>query len=404
MPMQPLWIDAICIDQSNVAERSHVVQRMGDIYASASCVIIWLGSKGLGNRTMWEEMNTGRTLDNSKIMSRYFEESVKILCHEYWTRLWIMQEVLLAKKIIVMSGHNQIPWSRLEMLKNASQSGCEAVMVPHSEAETTPFGLIHGLRIQRLKYRVLKSLMNLLQVSSTAKCVDVKDRIYGVLSLVRNGRSFPVDYSKDTVNLFWNALAFIDEPRNLQTNAMNLLKTLELETRDLRNRRFPAASGGVSPSQTSGTGGSYQHVLAQFGDHAVFTILETEIEPGKQICRHCDNRVVFPHTRPGSWLCCVRSLQTESPGLRWGPRSLHVLVQLNQMDEYNSIDYELPDDFKTRWSEDISLANYYEDYGKITCNPERYRMLLSGLLGVLLDIREKRPLRVLYRTEWLEHK
>ncbi|KAF2826023.1 HET-domain-containing protein, partial [Ophiobolus disseminans] len=38
-----LWVDAICIDQSNVKERNHQVAQMRDIYTMASSVIVWLG-------------------------------------------------------------------------------------------------------------------------------------------------------------------------------------------------------------------------------------------------------------------------------------------------------------------------------------------------------------------------
>jgi hypothetical protein len=37
-----LWIDAICVNQENLKERSHQVQRMGDIY-KAERVVVWLG-------------------------------------------------------------------------------------------------------------------------------------------------------------------------------------------------------------------------------------------------------------------------------------------------------------------------------------------------------------------------
>jgi len=37
-----VWIDALCIDQKNLAERSHHVVLMKDIYGIASEVIIWL--------------------------------------------------------------------------------------------------------------------------------------------------------------------------------------------------------------------------------------------------------------------------------------------------------------------------------------------------------------------------
>ncbi|KAH6722498.1 heterokaryon incompatibility protein-domain-containing protein [Leptodontidium sp. MPI-SDFR-AT-0119] len=38
-----LWIDAICIDQDNMAERRHQVQHMSYIYKEAERVVIWLG-------------------------------------------------------------------------------------------------------------------------------------------------------------------------------------------------------------------------------------------------------------------------------------------------------------------------------------------------------------------------
>jgi hypothetical protein len=38
-----LWIDAICIDQSQVEERNHQVAMMGKIYSRAYEVLVWLG-------------------------------------------------------------------------------------------------------------------------------------------------------------------------------------------------------------------------------------------------------------------------------------------------------------------------------------------------------------------------
>ncbi|KAF2828669.1 hypothetical protein CC86DRAFT_259497, partial [Ophiobolus disseminans] len=37
------WIDALCIDQINVAQRTRQVQQMGLIFSSATEVIAWLG-------------------------------------------------------------------------------------------------------------------------------------------------------------------------------------------------------------------------------------------------------------------------------------------------------------------------------------------------------------------------
>jgi hypothetical protein len=37
-----IWIDAVCIDQNNLAERSVQVRLMDQIYGNARCVFVWL--------------------------------------------------------------------------------------------------------------------------------------------------------------------------------------------------------------------------------------------------------------------------------------------------------------------------------------------------------------------------
>ena len=46
-PTQPLslWVDALCIDQENVTEKTHQVSMMGEIYSGCSRVYIWLGNQ-----------------------------------------------------------------------------------------------------------------------------------------------------------------------------------------------------------------------------------------------------------------------------------------------------------------------------------------------------------------------
>jgi hypothetical protein len=40
---KPIWIDALCINQSHMEERVHQVQLMGKIYSGATEVWTWLG-------------------------------------------------------------------------------------------------------------------------------------------------------------------------------------------------------------------------------------------------------------------------------------------------------------------------------------------------------------------------
>jgi hypothetical protein len=40
-----LWVDAICIDQSDISQRNHQVALMGSIFSKAQLVIAWLGEE-----------------------------------------------------------------------------------------------------------------------------------------------------------------------------------------------------------------------------------------------------------------------------------------------------------------------------------------------------------------------
>lgn len=42
-PNEPLWIDALCSDQTNMVERDHQAPKMGQIFSKACEVLIWLG-------------------------------------------------------------------------------------------------------------------------------------------------------------------------------------------------------------------------------------------------------------------------------------------------------------------------------------------------------------------------
>ncbi|KAI8225327.1 Heterokaryon incompatibility protein 6, OR allele [Colletotrichum sp. SAR 10_96] len=51
-----LWIDAICIDQTNLQERGHQVGQMSDIYRQADQVLVWLGPSTYETKVLMESL------------------------------------------------------------------------------------------------------------------------------------------------------------------------------------------------------------------------------------------------------------------------------------------------------------------------------------------------------------
>ncbi|KAJ3578662.1 hypothetical protein NPX13_g1904 [Xylaria arbuscula] len=129
--LQWLWVDAICIDQSNIEEKSRQIPLMGKIYGNASSVLSWLGSPnshrldvaiqtihdiapiidvksdGLSSKRQEEIVYAGfkwlvSTLGPdiycaSGSTTTGWQALLALADTEYWKRAWVIQEMALAQ-------------------------------------------------------------------------------------------------------------------------------------------------------------------------------------------------------------------------------------------------------------------------------------------------------------------
>ena len=119
-----LWIDAICVNQDDLDERSAQVQLMKNIYQGAHQVISWLGdedenavyadwfiSQAIDQDFSIEWLQT-QLLENGdmhKVILRlglHLSEEMQ----SYWGRLWITQEIGFAQDGILQCGDTIIPY------------------------------------------------------------------------------------------------------------------------------------------------------------------------------------------------------------------------------------------------------------------------------------------------------
>jgi hypothetical protein len=112
-----LWIDFICINQSDVLEKNHQVKRMGEIYSNASRVVAWLGEADSSSGPLFTALNQPdfphRSADREGKLGyiRFWAENLSGL--DYWTRLWIIQELGLTPDIFVVCGSRSVGWELL---------------------------------------------------------------------------------------------------------------------------------------------------------------------------------------------------------------------------------------------------------------------------------------------------
>ncbi|KAI1178857.1 heterokaryon incompatibility protein-domain-containing protein [Nemania sp. FL0916] len=126
-----LWIDAICINQLDVSEKSSQVGLMKTIFSEAAKVLVWLGPGSKATKFAFDlsrQFADARTKEDrsslwdSTISSRSWRhigtEFNGILSHDWWSRVWIVQEVAVARHIVIHRGSMQIDWDILQPLFN----------------------------------------------------------------------------------------------------------------------------------------------------------------------------------------------------------------------------------------------------------------------------------------------
>ncbi|KAH7377315.1 heterokaryon incompatibility protein-domain-containing protein [Pyrenochaeta sp. MPI-SDFR-AT-0127] len=216
-PNRWYWIDAICIDQSNVKERNHQVNQMGEIYHNASETVVWLGNNTLYSSIAFDFIRR-RVREN--IVSFNLQEHVDSLSAlwstSYWQRIWVIQEIMLSGKLLVKWGQEEIEWTTVaffvELMQETERQYQDTFSRPWP---TKPFMPQHVESIFNQKdhwghgrdwapYR--RSLSRVLEIYTSLECEDVRDKVYGLLGLVHVGAAIGVDYSKSTLDVYLDVL------------------------------------------------------------------------------------------------------------------------------------------------------------------------------------------------------
>ena len=218
--VRALWIDAICINQENIKERNHQVSQMASIYKQARMVVVWLGWPGnaLTDSVVTCQMALRflqRTLDyvgqfydyclvpespyhwvnDERVKSRHIMSGLQSLSRKrYWTRLWVIQEVLLASQVQVQCGYYCISWKTLQRVCQHIQN--QAIPLQQVElreiAESRMTTFMAGI-----PETATMSLSYLCWLHGEADCEKLLDKVFGLWALAPSccQEAVPVDYS-----------------------------------------------------------------------------------------------------------------------------------------------------------------------------------------------------------------
>jgi hypothetical protein len=238
-----LWIDALCINQESLAERSQQVQFMGDIYKSATRVLAWLGPGNPSCDLVMDIM--AKVQPRSPAPETFNQDSTLSAMAEwcsnpYWSRTWVIQEFLLTQSANLVCGNRLVDWKPalwlFQSLKSLGRSWPKAVAKSILESPVNDL-----LRQMLERYDAScttssKPLASLILANGRSKCLDPLDRVYALLSLASDcyhGHTIEVDYTKSAKILFREVLTFCEIPsRDIFPFAEALAEILTIGTAD----------------------------------------------------------------------------------------------------------------------------------------------------------------------------
>ncbi|KAJ0115657.1 hypothetical protein J7T55_010480 [Diaporthe amygdali] len=262
---QYYWVDAVCIDQENLEEKSRQVLMMGTIYKQAEHVLACVGDHAddslffyqtlkhflpVGERKKWIFRRKGqlslrfRLGHRSSTTRRLLLAAARFAMRPYFTRLWILQELHNARDVSFLCGMEALPKDGVRLMLSDLHS-----VMPYGarEGSRTFIGRLltrlwflrriapqhqflswSFLEYLQLSGKVFKSLQitkayahaystwRLLDIASCLECADKRDKVYGILSIISWGSvtAMVPDYTQDEFRIaidFISALVELEE-------------------------------------------------------------------------------------------------------------------------------------------------------------------------------------------------
>ncbi len=229
-----IWIDAICINQADTTERNHQVSQMSKIYSCAEQVLVWLGPDTSFSDQAMRFLGdlAGRTIPSMYCDKTVFKDhwkAVERFCDlEYWGRLWIIQEVVLAAKAVLIWGAAVLPFTAFQTVCENTQSLDKIRCWNFNFIRQLPKTLPGLLSLRRNETRAQKgtgaTLLDLMATFRGATCKDEKDKIFGLLSLSQSccRGSMAVEYSRSVYDLYNRAFShYVECHFDLKSSGVN---------------------------------------------------------------------------------------------------------------------------------------------------------------------------------------
>ena len=206
-----IWIDTICIDQTNITEKNNQVRLMVDIYSSAQQTLVWLGSATedsavamdfiLVLKQALEELEGFKEVTDKMLLEKTstYQDSPpwlalgNLFARPWFQRVWVVQEVALSPTVYFMCGDRTLLWDDVGNMMDALYNCGLIHLINHPAhplnqltAGTSTFWTMQDVRRSWRTLGSKRPLAAVLFASMGLLAADPKDQIFGVLGLIHD--------------------------------------------------------------------------------------------------------------------------------------------------------------------------------------------------------------------------
>lgn len=262
-----LWIDQLCIDQDNFTERAEQVQMMHCIYRGAMTTAVYLhvenktdlevdfdlssvlleaarSYKAVERRVMFRGKNPKNNAHVDGMAAKpNIDAILEMISHSWFSRVWILQELIMSRKLVVYYRGRTMDWyvlracvwaiqgsaarnaSELTAIQRMRQLASNSIifrMPSESEYRLTSLWTLEQqtkkarLLISPYRYKKVKQvkLVRLLCTARGFQSTDPRDRVFALLNLTRRPQSI-TDYLQERA---YRYVSLTGTPENTMLN------------------------------------------------------------------------------------------------------------------------------------------------------------------------------------------
>jgi len=251
-----LWVDALCINQESNIEKTHQIRCMAQIYKRAKRVLVWLGetiiedgrditsdAKDLLRNLASLSHEAAISWDQYKRIEETMNPAYCNLVHAYYTcippllrsqwfsRVWVLQEVAMGKEVTVIRGSISLEWSSIvdglsALSQLEDQNTTLSALNRYYRAKIKVSALCREFQNEESQWALFRAskladrLATLLLLTNGLGCTDPRDHLFALLNMagsqeeIEGVSSLMQDYNIPTEEVLKELAIYLLKSRN----------------------------------------------------------------------------------------------------------------------------------------------------------------------------------------------